>query len=178
MKRIVDLMAILTVLTIAGAWWMTRAPSALEEQIAQTRLAVDRMRAQVLLRSQSDREMLNETGWPPVIDPEWFGEDLPLNTLIEPDRVWLEIAAPEQAGWKHPRPLFTLEKTTAMFWYNPWLGIVRARVALQPTDAEMLAHYNEVNGTSLSSTDPRTFDDRETVKLTSVDVDVDAPEGE
>jgi hypothetical protein len=36
-----------------------------------------------------------------------------------------------------------------MFWYNPALGVVRARVPRTLSDAEALELYNEVNGTRL-----------------------------
>ncbi len=173
MRRIVDLIAILTIATIVGAWYVTRDDTTLQSNAERASLEVDRMRATVLLRSQSDRHAINKQGWPIAIDPAWFDDDLPMNPLVDPDRPWLELAAPEQAGWEHPRPLFVVDRTTAMFWYNPALGIVRARVALQTTNNDTLALYNTVNSTSLTSTDPAEFGDIESIELTSIDISND-----
>lgn len=174
MRRIVDLIAILAVVTIAAAWYVTRDTDELEASAEQARLEVDRLRAAVLLRSQSDRHSLNRHGWPIAIDPVWFvNDELPLNPLVDADRPWLEVAAPEQAGWQHPRPLFVVDRSTAMFWYNPALGIVRARVAIQTTDGQTLAMYNTTNKTRLTSINPTTFGDNQTIDLTSIDISND-----
>ncbi len=171
MRRIVDLLAILTIATIAAAWYVTRDTGAMQSSAEEARLEVDRLRAAVLLRSQSDRHLLNKQGWPMAIDPAWFDRDtLPLNPLVDADRPWLELAAPEQAGWQHPRPIFVVDRSTAMFWYNPALGIVRARVELQTTDAETLAMYNATNNTALTSINPTTFGDATSIDLTSIDI--------
>lgn len=171
MRRIVDLLAILTIATIVAAWYVTRDTGELRSAAEEASLEVDRLRAAVLLRSQSDRHSLNKNGWPMAIDPAWFAQDeLPLNPLVDADRPWLEIAAPDQAGWRHPRPIFVIDRSTAMFWYNPSLGIVRARVSLQATDEETLTMYNSTNKTALTSINPTTFGDAKSVDLTSIDI--------
>jgi hypothetical protein len=38
-----------------------------------------------------------------------------------------------------------------MFWYNPALGIVRARVPRTLSDADAIDTYNRVNGTAIRS---------------------------
>ena len=173
MRRIVDIVAVLTVLAIAAAWWMTRDTSTVDDSLNNARLEVDRIRAVVLLRSQSDKFLLNNQGWPGSIDPSWFGIDLPLNPLVDADRPWLEVAAPEQSGWEHPRPIFVVDRSSAMFWYNPALGIVRARVAMGATDQETVRVYNRVNKTSLTSIDPTEFGDVDRVDLSSIDIEPD-----
>lgn len=170
MRRIVDLIAILTIFAIGAAWYMTREDTSVRVQSEIARGEVNRMRAAVLLRSQSDRHSLNAHGWPIAIDPAWFGQDLPMNPMVDADRPWLEVAAREQSGWEHPRPLFVVDQHSAMFWYNPALGIVRSRVALRTTDAETLREYNTVNNTHLGSLDPNDFGDIDSIDLTSIDV--------
>lgn len=177
MRRIVDFIAILAVATIVAAWYVTRDRMPEQGLAENARAEVDRLKAAVLLRSQSDRHSLNAAGWPVAIDPAWFGDELPMNPLVDTDRPWLEIAAPAQSGWRHPRPLFVVDRSTAMFWYNPTLGIVRARVDLQTTDAETLAMYNTANKTSLRSTDPADFGDVDSIDLTSLDIS-DEPEND
>ncbi|MEM8758194.1 MAG: hypothetical protein AAGF47_10495 [Planctomycetota bacterium] len=169
LRRFVDVIALLTVLAVAGAWWMSRGGPEEPTGLETTRNAVELMHAQVILRSYSDRAVLNDVGLPEVIDPSWFDE-LPQNATVDSARPWLEIAADTQSGWRHPRQIFVTERTDASFWYNPWLGIVRARVAMQPTDAMTVAQYNRVNGTSLRSSDPKTFGDSASVRLTTVDI--------
>lgn len=169
MRRIVDLTVILTILAVAGAWWMMRDQAGGSARVDEARDEVSRMRAQVLLRSQSDRNQLNAQGWPETIDPEWFGSVLPTNPLLDGNRPWLEIAAENQAGWQHPRPLFALDDDAAMFWYNPALGIVRARVPMSATDGDTLALYNDINASSLVSLDPSTFGDIESLELSTFD---------
>ncbi|MEO1585350.1 MAG: hypothetical protein AAFR96_12375 [Planctomycetota bacterium] len=173
MRRLVDLVAILAVGCVIAAWFVTRDTQTPDDQIASTKLEIDRLRAAVLLRSQSDRHSLNTQGWPIAIDPAWFGDDLPLNPLVDADRPWLEVAARDQSGWEHPRPLFTIDRASAMFWYNPALGIVRARVPMQTTDGETLRLYNTINNASLSSINPATFGDLDAIDLTSIDIEND-----
>lgn len=172
MRRFVDILALLTVLAVAGWWWMSHTTVAEPTGIDETRVAVDTMRAQVVLRSYSGRETINAVGWPESIDPAWFDE-LPRNALLDGNRPWLEIASEAQSGWRHPRPVFATDREHAAFWYNPRLGIVRARVTLEPTDAITVDRYNRVNGTSLNSTDPTTFGDDDAVVLTTADVKPD-----
>lgn len=167
-------MAVLTIVAIAAAWYVTRDTGELQSSSEQARLEVDRLRAAMLLRSQSDRHLLNKHGWPLAIDPAWFSaDDLPINPLVDADRPWLELAGPEQSGWRHPRPIFVVDHSTAMFWYNPALGIVRARVDLQGTDSETLATYNTTNNAALTSINPTTFGDDDTIDLTSIDLSDD-----
>lgn len=177
-RRIVDIFALLTVLAVVAAWWMTRGQIRPSSELEDTRLAVDTLRAQILLRSQSEPDILNDAGWPATIDPAWFGDDLPMNTLLSADRPWLEIASETQSGWKHPRPLYSIDRAAAMFWYNPATGTIRARTTLLPTDAETITEYNTVNGTSLTSSDPKTFGDATTLKLTSIQIGEDTEIGE
>jgi hypothetical protein len=55
-----------------------------------------------------------------------------------------------RSGKWHP-----IDKTTANhpFWYNPANGAFRIRVPRQATNAETLALYNRVNGTSVRALD-------------------------
>jgi hypothetical protein len=86
--------------------------------------------------------------YPPQIMPGWFGEGMPKNTLVTGDRPWLDIAPMNDYNDQPPDPL-TTGLGQAGFWYNPALGVVRARVPQQDTDRQTLELYNRVNGTSL-----------------------------
>lgn len=88
---------------------------------------------------------------PPQVMPDWFKYGLPANALVNEteDRPWLDIAPLGDYSDQPPDPL-ALEPGQAQFWYNPALGIVRARVPRQTTDRQTLDLYNRVNGTTLS----------------------------
>lgn len=88
--------------------------------------------------------------YPPQVMPDWFNGGPPRNTLVSADRPWVDIAPLEDYHDQPPDPLAT-EPGQASFWYNPTLGVVRARVPRQDTDRLTLELYNRVNGTSLSS---------------------------
>lgn len=87
--------------------------------------------------------------YPPQIMPDWFDRQLPMNTLVTGKRPWMDIAPAGDYNDHPPDPLAT--EGQAAFWYNPELGVVRARVPRQDTDRLTLELYNQVNGTSLDS---------------------------
>jgi hypothetical protein len=43
----------------------------------------------------------------------------------------------------------------AAFWYNPYQGILRARVPVMISDEESLSVYNRINSSSLTSIFPK-----------------------
>lgn len=94
---------------------------------------------------------LNSRGWPVTIDAEWFGSDPPRNRLVSPDRPWVEIATPGQAEMMDPPVRITIDNSVASFWYNPYQGVVRARVPLVLSDQRALELYNTINGTRLDT---------------------------
>ncbi len=88
--------------------------------------------------------------YPPQVMPGWFQGRPPKNTLVTADRPWLDIAPLEDYNDQPPDPL-TTQPGQASFWYNPTLGVVRARVPRQNTDRLTLELYNRVNGTFLTA---------------------------
>ncbi len=99
-----------------------------------------------LWQTQEDESRL----YPPLVRPDWFRGTPPQNTLVTGDRPWMDIAPVEDYQDHPPNPLVT-GPDQAAFWYNPALGVVRARVPRQVTDRLTLELYNRVNGTWLSS---------------------------
>lgn len=155
LRRLVDVVCVASLGAIAyGAVHLHQQGDREAEQIEQTRESRVRIESELVLRSQSGQASLNPRGWAETIVPAWFGGDLPANLLLDDDRPWMEIASVEQASWEHPRPFFDATGHDASFWYNPALGIVRARVPMLPTDARTLAAYNEINDVSLDSLSP------------------------
>jgi len=86
-----------------------------------------------------------------TIDPAWFQEAAPGNPLLDEDRPWVEVAGTSQADLLHPPVRMAVEKSIAAFWYNPYQGVVRARVPVMVSDDKATELYNRVNGTGMSS---------------------------
>lgn len=114
-----------------------------------TRSAVRLMQANIDLHTAIERGSLENVAFPATIDTLWFDEEVPTNHLLRGKRPWVEIAAEDEIALKHPRNPTADGGQHAMFWYNPALGIVRARVPRTLSDAEALELYNEVNGVRL-----------------------------
>ncbi|MBM4108640.1 MAG: hypothetical protein FJ255_07480 [Phycisphaerae bacterium] len=156
MRRIVDIVAILTLLAggLGLGYWMLQARSE-EDHVARTAANLQRLDREVQVRAGMTGGPATRKGYPRTIDPEWFGDDPPRNALLSAglagERPWLEIAREDQADLSDPPARIALTSQDAAFWYNPALGIVRARVSSNVSDKRALEIYNRVNGTSLSS---------------------------
>jgi hypothetical protein len=85
------------------------------------------------------------------VDPQWFGAEPPRNGLVSPERPWVEVATPAEASLQDPPVRLTVDPKVAAFWYNPYQGVVRARVPVSISDAKSLAMYNAINGTRLTT---------------------------
>lgn len=93
------------------------------------------------------------TLWPAAVMPEWFGQKLPVNGLLlagQPDRPWIDVAPPGDESLHPPDPV-ALWPNQAQFWYNPNVGIFRARVSATLSDSDALALYNQLNEVSLAA---------------------------
>ena len=152
MRWIRDIALLLLLIGIAGAivWWQSERR---EEQARTDKTAADtqRLEREVRFRAAMKAGELNARGWPVTVDPAWFESDPPRNLVVSEDRPWVEIASAEEAGLQHPTERMTLDEKSAAFWYNPFQGVVRARVPVSMTDAEATTLYNTVNRVSISS---------------------------
>jgi len=150
MRLLIDSMILVMVLVLLfGTVAYRHAAESQDEQVNAVRKGV--LELQTQLEFQSALWMAQEEAvgyYPPQIMPDWFGEDLPRNSLIAGKRPWLDIAPAGDYNEHPPDPLATGDQ--AAFWYNPELGIIRARVTQQVTDRQTLERYNYVNGTSLT----------------------------
>ena len=143
--------AALIMALLAGAWLHDRAHRQEDEVIAVTRADVQRLLREAKVRGAMEEVDRNGRGWPLTIDPTWFKGSPPMNRLLSPDRPWLEVAGPEEADLEHPQIRVAVDRTVAAFWYNPYQGIVRARVPVLVSDEEATQLYNRINGTTLTS---------------------------
>jgi len=115
----------------------------------ETREAVQRLNRQIQLESVMSRGTQKERTYPAEISPTWFSGDVPRNAMLGRGRPWVEIAPESQRQLDHPpRPIAAAE-TDAEFWYNPFRGVLRARVPALLSDADALQTYNFINETAL-----------------------------
>jgi hypothetical protein len=123
-----------------------------EKRAAQSVAAgVDKFRKVLAFRAAANETQTNGRGWPVTVDPAWFGGEPPRNVLVTPDRPWVEIATVAEASLNDPPVRMTIDNKVASFWYNPYQGVIRARVPVSISDQKSLDLYNQINGTSLDS---------------------------
>lgn len=158
MRRIVDVIALglcLVVVTLVVIQ-QTRNES-VESVVTQTELSLAQFHEVLKVQATTNGVAVNGRGWPNTIEGHWFEDDPPRNHLLTGDRPWVELAPAEDADRDHPADpvAFDLEgHNAASFWYNPYRGVVRARVAPQINEDETLALYNRVNGVFLATLAP------------------------
>ena len=112
-----------------------------------------RVELELKYRAAAKLPGLNGKGWPQKIEEDWFRgpSGVPRNPLVSLERPWVDIAAGEELEMDHPALKMTADPRLAGFWYNPNLGVVRARVPVMVSDEDSLELYNRVNGTHLAS---------------------------
>ncbi len=152
MRRFIDVLALLAVLAIGLLAVIVEQSRRTDDQlVADAGQAVRRFEREVRVRAATDDVIINGRGWPVTIDPGWFSGAPPENPLLTRDRPWVEVAAPSQAHLLHPDSPVAFDSNMASFWYNPYNGVIRARVPHALSDRQALDLYNRVNGTALVS---------------------------
>ncbi|HPO94215.1 MAG TPA: hypothetical protein PL072_12175 [Phycisphaerales bacterium] len=148
--RDIALLIVLAGLIGGGIIYMRRERDQ-EALVMQASAELLRLETEIKYRSATKTAEVNSRGWPVSVDPAWFENNPPMNRLVSPDRPWLEVAGVEEAGLLHPSVRVAVDPTLAAFWYNPYQGVVRARVPVMVSDERTLAVYNRINGTALAS---------------------------
>jgi hypothetical protein len=147
MRRLLDLITMcLLLLLLLGVVFHNRVDPSQEHAVRAARLSVDRIQAEIDLLRALGTVRTNDSGHPVVVDPRWFDGELPLNPLLSGERRWLDLAKPGEITRRHPLVWQVEDGGEAMFWYNPVLGVVRARVPRQETEEGARRLYAEVNG--------------------------------
>ncbi len=151
--------------------WHNQQGTDERKALEDTREALERLDAQIKFRAAVSRTgeagapmpetaahdtadlatTVNQRGWPTTIEVEWFGASPPINTLVPPGCPWVEVASGEELHLSNPNVRVALDRSTAAFWYNPALGIVRARVGPTATDQRAVDLYNELNATNVAT---------------------------
>lgn len=171
MRRVIDILVIVSVLTVAVV--VVRQRQA-EENSITTAADVQQSLARLYERTSyfgalDSAAQDTKTLWPVAVLPEWFGESLPTNALLpgvethgkqratQTPRPWLDIAPPGDHS-PHPPDPVAVRPEQAQFWYNPNIGAFRARVAAHLGETNALSLYNQLNGVELEQlhrdTDP------------------------
>jgi len=147
MRLVIDsLVALMLAGLLGGILLYQRSTEEESRDVELLRQSLRRIEQQIAYHSAVADTQLTGRGFPETIDPEWFAADLPRNVLANGPHPWLEVATAEQANLQHPPVRVMLDKSYAGFWYNPYQGVVRARVPSEVSDEQAIAIYNEVNG--------------------------------
>jgi hypothetical protein len=151
MRRVVDMVIVLSAIGVIGwmLYYKLNAPD-LDADAVFVRGEVRRFELEVKVRAATEDGEQTGREWPMTIDPDWF-DSPPQNTLLSHDRPWVEVAPPEHADLRDPVVRLAMDRTFASFWYNPYQGIIRARVPLAVNDEQALRLYNRVNATALTT---------------------------
>lgn len=145
-----DVLSCVAIAALAAIFLDARArDEARAEAIDAAREALRAIEREVGVRAVLAGESSDEVAFPTSIDPRWFGDERPLNPLLEETRPWIEIAPAIDRGLRHPRSPVASDRASAMFWYNPANGIVRARVPEALAEADAIELYNRLNRTRL-----------------------------
>jgi hypothetical protein len=152
MRRLANILALACLGLLVVALWMAGQDRALEAfSTVRTVSAVRHIEQVIKFKGTVQTVSTNQRGWPVTVDPVWFENDPPRNPLLSTEHPWLEVAGPEQAAFQHPPVRLAVNTQLAGFWYNPYQGVVRARVPVMVSDQRATALYNRVNGTNLHS---------------------------
>lgn len=153
MRLLINTLILLMLLALlAGVMQVQRSNQQHEQLLIAVQGDVARFQRQVALQAALQHVPLTDGGFPDTIDPAWFEEGgMPENALLDVHHPWLEIVNEQHRHLQHPPDRVATSQSQARFWYNPWTGIVRARVPSMPSDATALETYNFVNNADLRS---------------------------
>lgn len=149
-RIVIDIMiGLMLIGVVAGGVSLYTSRQQVDRDIDTVRQALDRLQQQATYHGTMQSAMADRDVMLVHVHAEWFGEDVPANVLLDADRPWIDLAPPGDLGAHPPDPVaYTSEQ--AGFWYNPTIGVFRARVRPASSEAQTLVLYNDVNGTALS----------------------------
>lgn len=148
MRIVVNILMLLMVVGTGVLLLYTKQGNDLEaRRIEQVRNAIATIESKSLLTPAKDNTIEKlSNGQAVMIEQSWF-ETVPLNPFAPENTRWMDVA--KHPGLKHPE-MITFGDSRAMFWYNPHLGIVRARVPQQISQGSTFEYYNRLNESSLT----------------------------
>lgn len=150
MRLLMDtVVALMLVALLGGVMWQQRTDQEVKSNRDLARAEVRRFQQQIALQSALAKVERNERGYPETVDPDWFMGNLPANPLLDFNHPWLEVAGPDQKQLAHPLDRVANAPGIAKFWYNPHMGVLRARVPAEASDAAAIDLYNYINDSAL-----------------------------
>jgi type II secretory pathway pseudopilin PulG len=150
MRLILDTLIALMLVAILGLVLTQQRAQADElHHVQLTRYALQQLHTQALYYGSLQEIPNTALGYPIRIEKTWF-DSTPANPLADPASPWIDVASEDQRELANPDHILADEHNAA-FWYNPYKGVFRARIAQQPTDRQTLDLYNLVNNTALTT---------------------------
>ena len=154
MRIVIDsLIGLMLVAVVAVAVVLHLGAREEEQAVEQVRSAIEQLKEQTAYQSTLQSAVQGRDMLIVHIDEDWFGKTKPINALLGEDNPWIDLAPPGDLGVHPPDPVVT-GPGQAGFWYNPTVGVFRARVLPQASEAKTLELYNKVNSTVLPEFDP------------------------
>ncbi|HWB18854.1 MAG TPA: hypothetical protein VG711_01020 [Phycisphaerales bacterium] len=151
MRILIDILIALMLMGILAGFFMESRSQQEQSKVHEyVHSEVQRFQQQIEIQAAMGHALSNRRSYPDTIDPEWFSLGVPQNTLLEPGHPWVEIASKDDCDLLHPRDRIVTNSSQAQFWYNPVIGVVRARVPAQVSDQDTLDLYNFINDSSLT----------------------------
>lgn len=116
-----------------------------ENVVSRSRQARIRLLQEIRLRSALDDAPVTESGWTTEVSRHWFGSPPAPPWWFEHEFEWLEVASDAEAMMQDPPNRTLRSSTDAVWWYNPTLGVLRARVPRQSDQLSSYELYARVN---------------------------------
>jgi hypothetical protein len=152
MRLIIDTLVALTLVGVLGGIALhSHREKETEQRITLARGELRRFQSQVMLQAALEKVPLTSHGYPAAIDPAWFGGSLPANPMLRAGHPFVDVAGEPDAAADHPREKMATSGAVAQFWYNPYKGLVRARIAEDLSESTALRLYNRVNDCQLTT---------------------------
>ncbi|MBI1367914.1 MAG: hypothetical protein GC162_04590 [Planctomycetes bacterium] len=118
------------------------------QQVVAVQQAIHAIESQCLYRAAVGDVPASNRGYAMHVEPAWF-DHRPLNALFGHQAMpWIDHVDEADRELFNPQRIVADGKLAA-FWYNPYRGLIRARVPMQLSQESTLETYNLVNGTSL-----------------------------
>lgn len=149
MRLIIDtLLALLLILVLGGILWYQRGQEEKLTRVAAVQEALRAIESKALYHGALGDVQATRRGYALRIEPGWF-DPRPVNLLFADEaRPWIDIVDEASEEAFNPARIVAAGSDAA-FWYNPWRGVIRARVPMQLSQTATVELYNLVNGASL-----------------------------
>lgn len=156
MRLLVDiLIALMLITTLAGVLYFQQSEEEEMLRVHAVQQAMRSIESESLYRAALGEAEATPRGYARYLSLAWFDHE-PRNLFVDEDRrrgPWIEhIDMETERELANPRRIIADEQHPP-FWYNPYRGVVRARVPKQLSQRGTLELYNLVNGTRLRSSD-------------------------